>query len=47
VAFGVATTTIDALVVHPSTMTVWTLNGGSDAWMQGQVRHVNIKFGSS
>jgi hypothetical protein len=42
-----ATTAIDALVVHADTMTVWSLNAGSESWTPGQVVHVDIKFGSS
>jgi hypothetical protein len=47
-AFGADTVaTIDALVVHANTMTVWSLGSGSYKWVQGQVVHVRIKFGSS
>jgi hypothetical protein len=48
VAFDAATATaVDALVVHADTMTVWSLNAGSENWTPGQVVHVDIKFGSS
>jgi hypothetical protein len=48
VAFDPSSTgSIDALAVHDSTVTVWTLATPAGSWVSGQVLHVKIRFGSS
>jgi len=44
-AFGPGTT-VEALAVDASTLTVWTL-GGTGSWQKGQVMAVSIEYGSS
>jgi hypothetical protein len=44
-AFGPGTT-VEALAVDTSTLTVWTL-GGTGSWQKGQVMAVSIEYGSS
>jgi len=44
---GGSGSTIDALAVHDTTMTVWSLNPGSNHWVRTQVVPVKIEFGSS
>jgi hypothetical protein len=39
--------TVDALAVHGSTVSVWTLGDAAGTWARGQVIDVTIKFGSS
>ena len=47
VAFSPTSSTTEAFAVHDSTMTVWALGSGSNAWVKGQVVQVPIEFGSS
>jgi len=46
VAFG-PRTTVEALAVNDTTLTVWTLASNPDAWVRGQITQVPIQFGSS
>ncbi len=40
-------TTVDALTVDNTMLTVWTLRPAAAAWLRGQVIDVPIQFGSS
>jgi hypothetical protein len=48
VAFNpAAPSTVEALAVAGTVMTVWSLDAAARTWSKGQVTRVNIKFGSS
>ena len=46
VAFGPAST-VEALAVNDTVLTVWSLQPGTSRWVAGQVLPVSIEFGSS